>query len=178
MSELRILVDHMKLEYTGLFDVNNLFRTIDAWLKERAFEKRTDMNQELNTPTGKFLEWVIAPWKKVSDYTRYIIKIRMLVYDLNTVEAVKDKKKLKLGQGRVLMYFDAYIEHDYEHRWDRTPMLIFLRTMYDKFIYRTYTERFEHRLVYDTHYLFDVVETFFNMYKQYRPVSKVPHFVD
>ena len=176
MSDVRIIVDHMKLEYIGLFDLNGLFKMIEAWLKERGMEKRTDQNQELTTPTGKFIEWTIAPWKKISDYNRIFFKIRMLVYDFKKVEAVKDDKKVKLGHGRVLMYFDAYLEHDYEHRWDFVPMLVFFRTMFDKFIYKTYTERFEQQLTYDIHYLYNLVETYFNMYKQYRPVSEVPHF--
>ena len=74
------------------------------------------------------------------------------------------------------MYFDAYLLHDYEHRWDMTPMLVFLRTMFDKFIYKIYTERFEQRVTHDIHHLYNVVETYLNMYKHYRPVSEVPHF--
>ena len=38
MSDVRIIVDHMKLEYKGLFDTNNLFRLIDSWLFERNFD--------------------------------------------------------------------------------------------------------------------------------------------
>ena len=176
MSDVRILVDHMKLDYIGLFDLNGLFKTIEAWLKERGMEKRVDKEQELSTPTGKFIEWIIAPWKKISDYNRIFFKIRMMVYDLKKVEAVKDNQTVKLGHGKVLMYFDAYIEHDYEHRWDKTPMLIFLRTLFDKFMYKAYTDRFEQQLTYDAHHLYNVVESYFNMYKEYRPVTAVPHF--
>ena len=40
MSDTRIIVDHMKLDYKGLFDANNFFRTIDVWLFERGIEKK------------------------------------------------------------------------------------------------------------------------------------------
>ena len=173
MSDVRIIVDHMKLEYKGLFDVNNLFRLIDSWLFERNFEKRTNKNFEQSTPKGKFIEWEIASWKKISDYQRFIIKLRMLIYNLNKVEAVKDKKKTKLGNARIIMYFDGYLESDYEHRWDERPLFIFFRTLYDKFIYRIYTERFEQRLTNDVHHLYNHVESFLNTYRYWRPVSKV-----
>lgn len=174
MSELRIIVDHMKLDYKGLFDVNNLFRLIDAWLFERNFEKRTNKNFEQETPKGKFIEWEVASWKKISDYQRYIIKIRMLMYNLTKVDAIKEKKKTKLGHARILMYFDGYLESDYEHRWDERPLFLFFRTLYDKFIYKAYTERFEQRLASDVHHLYNHVEAFLNTYRLWKPVSKMP----
>ena len=176
MSDLRIIVDHMQFDYKGLFDLNNLFKTIEAWLFERAYEKRTNKNFEENTPTGKFIEWEIASWFKATDYIRNIIKIRMLFYDLKKVEATRDKEKAKVTQGRVIMYFDGYIEFDYLHYWDRHPVLQFLRTLYDKFIFKAYTERFEQRLTYDVHQIYDMIERHFNVYRHYSVVTKVPHF--
>lgn len=176
MSDLRIIVDHMQFDYKGLFDLNNLFKTVDAWLFERAYEKRTNKNFEENTPTGKFIEWEIASWFKATDYIRNIIKIRMLFYDLKKVEATRNKEKAKVTQGRVIMYFDGYIEFDYLHYWDRHPVLQFLRTMYDKFIFKAYTERFEQRLTYDVHQIYDMIEQHFNVYRHYSVVTKVPHF--
>tara|TARA_B100001971_G_C18212506_1_gene551665 strand:+ start:464 stop:1003 length:540 start_codon:yes stop_codon:yes gene_type:complete len=176
MSDVRIIVDHIKLDYQGLFKLNDFFKTIDAWLFERGLEKRTNKNFEQNTPKGKFIEWEIASWKKITPYVRYIYKLRVLIYGLKKVEVAKDKENLQLDNGHILIYFDGYIEFDYEHRWDETPILVFLRTLYDKFIYKVYTERFENRLTYDLHQLYDVIERFLNMYRHYRPVSRVPHF--
>jgi hypothetical protein len=165
----------MKLEYKGLFDLNSFFKLIDAWLYERRFEKRTNKNFEHQTPKGKFIEWEIASWKK-HEYQKYIIKVRVLMHELKKVDAVKDKKKVSLDQGRVLIYFDGFIEFDYLHYWDEKPFLTFLRTLYDKFFFKIYTERFEQRLTYDVHQLYHHVESFLNMYRHHKVVSKVPHF--
>jgi len=175
MSDVRIVVDHLKLEYTGLVDLNAFFRLIDAWLFERGMEKRTDKEFEQQAPKGKFMEWQISSWKKVTDYNRIIFKVRALIYDINKVDTAKDNKKAQLSHCRMLIYFDGYLEHDYEHRWDERPLLVFFRTLYDKFIYRAYTERFEHRLTYDMHHLYDHIESFLNTYRHYRPVSHVSH---
>ena len=43
-------------------------------------------------------------------------------------------------------------------------------------IFKVYTERFEQRLSYDVHHLYDTIERFFNMYKHYKVVSKVAPF--
>ena len=178
MSDVRIIVDHLKLEYKGIFDINNFFRLVDSFYFERGLEKRDNKTYEHNTPKGKFIEWENYTWKKISaEYIREMIKMRTLMYELKKIDVVKDDDtKAKLMHGRVLIYLDGYLETDYEHRWDETPFFIFLRTLYDKFLYKVYTERFEQRITYDCHQLYELIERFFNMHRHYRPVSKVPLF--
>jgi len=176
MSELRIIVDHLKLDYSGLMDTKELFKLINRWFYERTFQKKEDKCHEQNLPEGKFIEYEISHWKKISDHPRLIYKIRALFQNLKKVEVTKEKKKLKLDQGRVLIYFDGFIEHDYEHRWDDYPFFVFLRTLYYKFVYKVYTDRFEQRITHDLHNLYDDIEKFLNTYRHYKVVSKAPHF--
>ena len=177
MSEVTIVVDHLKLDYSGPFDANALFKHINAFLFERGFDLKVEKEFEQNTKTGKQMEWLIMPWKRISDYTRHHIKVRILVSDYNKVDAVIDKKKVKIGNGRIVMYLDGYIEYDQEDRWESLPFFQFLRTIYNKFIFKVYTERFEQRLSHDVHHLHHTVEQFLNVYNHYKVVSKVPHFV-
>ncbi len=178
MSDVRIIVDHLKLEYKGVFDTNNFFKLVDAFYFERGLEKRDNKTYEHDTPKGKFIEWENYTWKKLSaEYIREMIKMRVLMYELKNVDVVKDDNtKAKLMQGRILIYIDGYLETDYEHRWDDRPMLTAIRTLYDKFFHRIYTERFEERITYDCHQLYDAMERFFNMHRHYRVVSRVAKF--
>lgn len=172
MSYTNIIVDHMKLEYKGLFKASDMFKLVDSWLFERGMEKRVNKNYELETSDGKFLEWEVASWKKVTDYIRIIISPRFLIYGLKKTDIAVDSEIKQLDHGRVIVYFDSYIEYDYDHRWDGHPFFVFLRTLYDKFIFSTYTHRFEERLAMDTHQLYDTMEKFFNMYRKYKVVSR------
>jgi len=64
MSELRVVVDHLRLNYTGPFDANALFKHINAFLFERGFDLLVNKEFEHNTKTGKQIEWQIIPWKR------------------------------------------------------------------------------------------------------------------
>ena len=176
MSDVKIVVDHLKLDYKGPFEFNALCRLINAFTKERGFDSRYDKDFEINTKTGKHIEWQISPWKKITDYIRYMVKVRILIDDMVKVEVIKDKKKVKVDNGRLIMFIDGFIEFDYFHKWDQHPFFMFLRSLYDRFIYKAYTERFEQRLVYDIHHLHDRTEKFLNVYRHYRVVTKVPHY--
>ncbi|MBL7054508.1 hypothetical protein ISS05_02010 [Candidatus Woesearchaeota archaeon] len=174
MSELRIVVDHLKLDYKGPLEFNALIKLITALIKEKGFDIRHEKDFEQNTKTGKHIEWQISPWKVISDYARQIIKVRILASNMIKTEAVKDKKKVKIDNARVIIYIDGMIEFDYFHKWDNNPFFLFLRTLYDKFVYRVYTERFEQRLVYDTHHVYNRIEKFLNVYTNYKVITE-PH---
>jgi len=176
MPELRIVVDHEKLEYEGMFDAVKLFEIIEAWMLERHYERKEDKNHEQDTPDGKFIEWQATPWKKVTDYMRYSIKMRILISNLKKVETFVDKKRKHLHHGKVNIVIDAFMDTDYDVRWENKPFLIFLRTMYDKFFYKVYTERFENRLTYDARYLYHLLEKYFNMAAHFKQVSRTSKF--
>ena len=131
---------------------------------------------EHDTQTGKHIEWQIRPWKQISDNLRYLIKIRVLIYNYKKVDAVVNKKKTKIGNGKVVIYLDAYAELDQHNRWEYIPIFKFLSSIYHNFVYKVYTERFEQRLTHDMNHLYHTIEQFFNMYKHYRVVSAVPPF--
>ena len=177
MSELRLVVDHLRFKYSGPFDAKALYSHITAFLKERGFDFETMKEFELDTKKGKQIEWHLRPWKQISDYTRYLVRIRVLIHDYTKIEAIVDKKKVKIGNGRVVINLDGFAELDQQNRWEGVPFFQFLRALYNNFIFRVYTERFEQRLSYDTHHLYYTIEQFFNVYKHYKVVSRVPPFV-
>ena len=93
MGHIKIIVDHDKIDYSGPFDVNDLLRMIESFIFERGFDKRQDKDFEQNTSNGKFIEWQISPWKWITDYARYIIKVRVLGYKIVKTDVVTHGKK-------------------------------------------------------------------------------------
>lgn len=172
MGHIKIIVDHDKIDYSGPLELNNLFRMIDNFLWERGFDKRQDKDFEQNTPHGKFIEWQASPWKIITDYARHIVKVRVLGYDIVKVDALKNGRKTKVDSGRLIIVIDGFIEYDVDSKWEQKPFFHFLRTIYDKFIFKVYTERFEQMLVHDINHLQDHIGKFFNLYRHYTVISK------
>ncbi len=171
MGHVKIIVDHEKIEYSGPLVVRDLFRMYDNFLFERGFDQKVDKDFEQNTPHGKFIEYQVNPWKKITDYGRYLIKIRTLGYDIVKVESVNNGRKTKADNGKIIIVIDGFVEYDYDHRWDGKPILFFLRTIYDYFVFKAYSERFEQMLVHDINHLKDHIEKFLNLYRHYKVVS-------
>src|SRR3989344_3179423 len=165
MSERRLVVDHLRIKYEGLFNATELYKLIDKWLNEKAFDKRELRNQEHVKPDGKYVELVLMPWKKISDYARHVIRLEIRVFNLKDVVIERDGQRVKMNQGRMDILMDAYLDTDYEDRWEQKPFYFFMRTLFDKFIYRTYSTQFEELLVENVTQLHTVMKSFLNLYR-------------
>ena len=166
MSEKKLIIDQMKLTYEGVFDLNGLYRTIDSWFYEKGYDRWELKNYEVDNPDGtKDVELELLPWKKTTDYFKNIIRLRVKCVALKDVEIEKEGAKVKLKHGKVMIIFDAYLESDYENRWEKKPLFYFLRSFFDKFVYKVHTERYEQGLVEECNDLHSQVKAFLNLYR-------------
>lgn len=165
MAEQKLVVEGLELSYEGLFDVKELYKTVDDYLKETAYDKVEKINAEYVKPEGKYIELTLEPNKKISDYVQYRIRMRVYITNLKDVEVEKDGKKQKLNHGKVYIRFDAILETDYEHRWEQRPLFFFLRVLVDKYVYKFYTGKYEGDLKTDLTNLHTRIKAFLNLYR-------------
>ncbi len=165
MPEREVVVDKLRLTYEGIFSVPELYKLIDEWFRWKGYDKRENKNIEIVKPEGKFIEIELEPWKKVTDYAKNVIKIRIQMFDIRDVEVEKDNTKLKLNQGKVHFVFDGYLETDYEAKWDGKPIFYFIRTVFDKYLYKPFTTGFERGVKQDVMHLQGQVKAFLNLYR-------------
>ncbi len=165
MSERKLVIDQMKLTYEGIFDLNGLYRTIDSWFYEKGYDKWEFKNYEHVFPTGKQVEIELLPWKKTTDYFKNTIRIRLKAVNVKDVELEKEGVMLRLNHGKVMLIFDAYLESDYENMWEKKPMFFFIRTIFDKFIFKSYFSKFEKWLVNDVYDLHGRIQKYLNLYR-------------
>ncbi len=165
MAEREILVDKQRLQYEGLFNFSDLYAMIDEWFEYKGYDKREKKNIESIKPDGKYIEIEFEPWKKITDYAKSVIKVRMIANDMKVVEIERDGVKIKVNQGKLQFVFDVYLETDYENRWEQKPMFVFLRTLFDKYIFRTYTTSYQNEVLADFKDLHSQIRSFLNLYR-------------
>ena len=164
MAERELLVEN-KVGYEGLFSVKELYRLIDAFFREKGYDKREIKNSEKVTPEGKFIEVEMMPWKKVTDYAKNEIWMRIIIENLKEVEVEKNGVKVKLNQGSLKIVFYGYLTTDYENRWEQKPMFFFIRTLFDKFFLKQYVDDFKKNLLGDVNLIRNQVDGFLNLYR-------------
>ena len=165
MPEKKLVVDQLKMVYEGLFDLNGFYRMIDSWFYEKQYDKLERRNYEQVLPTGKDIEIELLPWKKTTTYFKNIIRMRMRFVNVKDVEIEKDGVKLTVNHGTVRIIIDGYLESDYEGWWEEKPMFYFIRTLYDKFIYKNQFKYYEGWVIGDIQDLHSRIQKFLNLYR-------------
>ena len=64
-----------------------------------------------------------AGWRKIDDYYMYEIKFHWLLLDAFEVDAVKDGKKVKFWNARLILTCSFKVVCDYEGKWDTSEFL-------------------------------------------------------
>jgi len=163
VAERTIVVDHKTLNYEGLFIARELYEIIDKYYYDHGYDKSEKKNFEHVYPDGKQIEIELWPWKKFTDYMRMIMKLHILMTNVKEVEIEKDGVKTKMNQGKVIVTCNAYLETDYEQKWETKPILIFMRTIFDKFVYSIHEGRWDQQIIDEVNHLFHLIKGYLNV---------------
>ncbi|MFH1500368.1 MAG: hypothetical protein ABIE22_00280 [archaeon] len=135
-----------KLKCSTIFDYKETYKFIYNMLVDMEYfivEKRYD---EKIMPEGKEVEIEWEAKRKISDYFRFILKLKWRVVKLVEVEVEENGKRKKMNKADLEIKISATIEKDYEHRWQNNPFTKFMRGLYDKFIIRGRIEMYEDKI--------------------------------
>lgn len=138
-----------KVKQTGLFNYKDFYTFAYKWLVDEGYKVDEKVYSEKVGGGGAKevdIEWECK--KKVSDYFRFVLKAKWKILGMTTVEAEdpNTKKTTKLEKGQVEIKVAAILEKDYEHRWENTAFLKFMRAVYDKYLIRGRIEDYEKKI--------------------------------
>lgn len=163
MVERNVVVDKYRITYEGLFNMFELYKLITYYFEEKGYDKEEKKNAESVNEEGKHVEILLTPFKKITDYAKSVIHVRLIVSQMKDVYVEKDGLKTRMNQGKIQMVFDAYLETDYENRWEKKPGLFFIRHLFDKYFYKPFTTNVEQEIKLDFDHLVDQVKGYLNL---------------
>jgi hypothetical protein len=135
-----------KVKHEGIFDYKEVYRFLYTWLLDFEYFIEEKNYVEKTKPEGREVEihWIAR--RKISDYFRFVLKVDWLILGMTNVEVMKDNIKVKANKGSLEIKVTAFLEKDYENRWENTAFLRFLRGVYDRFIIRNRIEAYEDKI--------------------------------
>lgn len=165
MGEKRTIIDHATLDYSGLFSVKDLHKEIKDWFGKNSYVWIEVQSSEFVKENGKEIYINLQPWKKISDYAKFQVKVEVFMTEVKDAEVEKDGVKVKLNKGSINIILDGYLITDYENRWEQKAMYVFIRTLYDKFILRSQLEKYEAILSDEVEQLRSIIKSHLNLYR-------------
>ncbi len=165
MAEIYFVVKKQTISYDGIFNMDELYHTIDKWFKDKGYDKNEVKNEEIVGEEGKQIFLLLEPWKKVTDYSKNVIRVDIKIANCKEVLVDIDGHEMKMNKGKVIVATEAFLMTDYEDRFDRHPIYYFTRTIFDKFFFRIYTSKYQDELKEHTKELRMHIKAFLNLYR-------------
>jgi hypothetical protein len=170
-----IQVAKLNIENEETFHMKNLYKLIYEWLDEEGFtdiygERVVDGNPEtfyleriLGTGSKEHrIRWRCLMRPKQSTYYRYYLKIDFMTINMKSIEVMHQGYKMKTDRGDVIIDIEAWLQLDYDNKWDETPILK-SKFMQNLFRNRVYKEQIEAHKV----DLYKITYRLHNVIKQY-----------
>ena len=164
MAERHVVVDQLRVNYDGLLDFTALYTLINSWTFDMGYDRYEKLNEQTDTPEGKHFNIDLRPWKRISHYVTSHIRVRIFA-TLKDVEVDIKGEKRTMQQGKVQIIMDSFFDTDWLNIWHNRAWQYFLRAIFDRYLFRTYTERSYSLILSDTNDLHTKIKNFLNMYK-------------
>jgi len=136
-----------KVKYTGIWDFKQIYRFLYDWFVDQGYKIVEKGYTEKIKADGKEIEVHWEAKRKISDYFQFLIKSDWMILGMSETEVQKEGVKMKMNKGYIEIKFTAVLVKDYEHRWENTAFLKFLRGVYDRYIIKSRVEGYEDKLL-------------------------------
>lgn len=163
--EQQYVVDNLRLNYQGLFDMAELMNVVDAWFAEKGYDKFDKKNYETVFEDSRQIEIEMEPWRNITEDVKFVIKLNVLITGLKDTIITKDKHRMKLNEGKMLITFDAIMETDLRYRWEGKSWMQFVRTLIDHYVFKGQQDRFEVLVAQEVEELYYTLKSHLNLYK-------------
>ena len=161
MVEINPIVKEIKLTKDGTFDFENMYKIIKDWYSFHQYDFFEKEYSDVIKEDSKDIKAHFNSEKKISDYVKYEVQIKLTVKNHRIVVA-PDKKK-KLVHGELIISISSSIKSDFEGQWEEKPFKKFIRGIYDKFIEGDKNQRFASELKEETYSLYNELKAFLNL---------------
>lgn len=129
-------VFNSKIKYEGVFSFKDFYQfCYDYLANEKGFENIEESGyKEKIKGNEKEIEVEWNDKKKFNDYFLHQLKVEFKIKQLKDVEVQQGGKKVKTNQGEIEVKAKGTLVSDYLGKYEVSPFLRFLRSVYEKWI--------------------------------------------
>src|SRR3989338_737750 len=164
MVERTLVVDHLKLEYDGVFNPDELYNVVASFFFEKGWDWYEKMNELQVTPAWKQIRMIFEPWKNISDYYKIAVKIKILISNVTPADLEKDQQKLNVSNGKINITFDGFVISDRDNQWSSKPLHWFMSIVFEKYFFRDHFAKAETWIRGDIEDVHRQVKTYLNSF--------------
>ncbi len=165
MAEREIIFERQKLSFEGMFSPKEVTTIINGFANDKSMDWEEGKHSESITPDGKFIDIELKLPRKINDYAKKILQLKIQMSKLKEKIVEVNGKRKKYFEGKFDMTSAGYLETDYEKRWESKPSFYLLRVFFEKYVFNPQLNRYKSEVKQDYELLKERLRTYFNMSK-------------
>ena len=152
-----------KVKHSGIFDFRDLYSFMYTLFTDMEYSVEEKNYAEKTKGDQKEIEVAWLMKRKVSDYFRFLVKMDVRILRMTNADVMKDGIKVSTNKGDFEVKFTAFLEKDYENRWENTAVIRFMRGIYDKYIIKSTLEGYEAQVAKEAQDVADQVKAYLTL---------------
>lgn len=164
MVEKKHIVYDLMLKYNGPLSIENFYEETEKWMREKRLHKELKRKSEQVTSKGRRIEWIIEAWKNFDSDNKEVVRLRALFDNVKELKLKKKGHTLSTNNGDVFIIIEGFLETQLAKRWTEKPLFVFLRTLFDKYIW-VILGKYDGNVQEDCYDLHKRLKAFFELYK-------------
>src|SRR3990167_1888626 len=109
MVEKKFVVYDLRLSYNGPVNIEDFYREVEDWMRQKGLSKELKKKTENLTPKGKKLEWAVECWKNITPFAKQVVRLRSFFNNVREIEVRRNGKRIKTQQADVLIQIDGIL---------------------------------------------------------------------
>lgn len=150
---------------SALFDIDELYKHAHDWLEWRKYSVTEKKYKENHKAGGREIEIKWECQRDIDEYSRFQLDVRWHLLGVNDVEVEHAGKNVKMQKGELNIFISAIIIFDYNEKWEQSPMMKFMKSFYEKYLYAGTVENLKNELWKEGWELYNEMKSFLNLYQ-------------
>ena len=149
----------------AIFDLDEIYKHAHDWLDWRKYDITEKAYKEKNSPGGREvkIEWECT--RDIDEYSQFELKVKWVLLGVNDVKVEHMGKDVKMQKGEINIYISAFVVLDYLEKWEKTPMMKFMKGFYEKYLYVGTIESLKAEMWKEGWELYNELKAFLNLYR-------------
>jgi len=163
MSEELLVAGPTTVKHKGVFDLDEFYKFLHDLLDSLGYSIEERKYKQKDVPGGKEVEISWECTKKVDDYTMFRINIDITIKSLVDVQVQRGDIRVPAHKGDMEFKLKGWIITDYEDKWEKSPILKFLKGIYDRYLYKPTFENLQKKVWEESYTVENEVKAFLNL---------------
>lgn len=161
MSEIDYVIPELRITQKAVFEFDELYRFMKKWFDDHKYDffEKEYLDAQEESGTSNSIKWEAT--RKVDDYVKFHIEIRIKCDDIKEV-IQKNKKAVK---GSVNIKIESFLEKDYENNWEKNFMVKFMREVYDTFLLKGKFQKHNEYLREESYDIYNQAKSFLRLHQ-------------